>query len=152
MFKSLLNLFNQTESENNINKSDEEIALIAGIMVEVADIDGKIDKNEIDSISNALSGIFKENQSKTDIILNNCLKNAKESKSLYYFTSKINKEFEVEKKINLLEILWEIILADGQIHDFESNIIRRLAGLLYISDVDCGNAKKRALSKIDRFN
>ena len=41
----------------------------------------------------------------------------------------------------------EIVLSDGEIHDFESNLIRRLAGLLYISDVKSGNARKRALSK-----
>ena len=48
---------------------------------------------------------------------------------------------------NLIEALWEIVLSDGKIHDFESNLIRRLAGLLYISDVNSGNAKKRALDK-----
>ena len=36
--------------------------------------------------------------------------------------------------------------------NFESNLIRRLAGLLYISDTDCGNAKKKALEKIDNAN
>ena len=60
------------------------------------------------------------------------------------------KFFEKSQKILLLEILWEIILADGEIHDYESNLIRRLAGLMYISDIDCGNAKKRALAKIDK--
>ena len=47
----------------------------------------------------------------------------------------------------LIETLWEIVLSDGEVHDFESNLIRRLAGLLYISDVDSGNAKIRALDK-----
>ena len=42
---------------------------------------------------------------------------------------------------------WEVILADNEIHDFESNLLRRLAGLLYISDIECGNAKKRAENK-----
>ena len=46
--------------------------------------------------------------------------------------------------------MWEIVLADGKIHDFESNLIRRLSGLLYVSDVDCGNAKKTSLKKARR--
>ena len=54
-----------------------------------------------------------------------------------------------QKKKLLIENLWEIILSDGKVHEFESNLIRRLAGLLYVSDVNCGNAKKRALSKIN---
>ena len=56
--------------------------------------------------------------------------------------------FEGNKKLILIEALWEIVLSDGEIHDFESNLIRRLAGLLYISDVNSGNARKRALDKI----
>ena len=39
-----------------------------------------------------------------------------------------------------------------KIHDFESNLIRRLSGLLYVSDVDCGNAKKRSLKKVRKVN
>ncbi len=55
----------------------------------------------------------------------------------------------MKKKILLIEVLWEVILSDNKIHDFETNLIRRLAGLLYISDVECGNAKKRASKKIN---
>ena len=53
-----------------------------------------------------------------------------------------------EKKILFIETMWSIVLADGKVHEFESNLIRRLAGLLYISDVSCGNAKKKVLNKI----
>ena len=59
----------------------------------------------------------------------------------------MNKSYSNENKIKLIEVLWEIILADNEIHDFETNLIRRLAGLLYISDVECGNAKIRASKK-----
>ena len=55
----------------------------------------------------------------------------------------------IKKKLLLIETLWEIILVDGVVHDFESNLVRRLAGLLYISDVSCGNAKNKALGKIN---
>ena len=67
---------------------------------------------------------------------------------MYYYTSKINKEYNEETKLLLLETLWEIILSDGKIHDYENSLMRRLSGLLYISDINSGNAKKRALNKI----
>ena len=57
----------------------------------------------------------------------------------------------MKKKIILIETLWEIVLEDKKIHEFESNLIRRLAGLLYVSDISCGNAKKRALVKIENY-
>ena len=71
-----------------------------------------------------------------------------QSKSLYFYTSKINKNFSDDNKILLIEILWEIILSDGELHDYETSLLRRLAGLLYISDVQSGNAKQKALDKI----
>ena len=41
-----------------------------------------------------------------------------------------------------------MILSDNEVHDFESNLLRRLAGLLYVSDIECGNAKKMAKEKL----
>ena len=54
--------------------------------------------------------------------------------------------------MQLIEILWEIILEDGKIHDFESNLIRRLSGLLYLTGIQSGNAKKRVLKKLKEKN
>ena len=79
--------------------------------------------------------------------LGKAFENKDNSRSLFFYTSKLNKSYTDEKKIQLIEVLWEIILADNELHDFEANLIRRLAGLLYISDVECGNAKIRAGKK-----
>ena len=148
MLDSFLNLFNQPKS-NKVNTEDEErLLILGGILVETASIDGNIDESEISKIKQSLINFFEINEEKSNYIVNKSLEKANEPNSLYYFTSKINKEFVYNKKIQLLEILWEIILADGKIHDFESNLIRRLSGLLYISDVDCGNVKKRISEKI----
>ena len=75
------------------------------------------------------------------------INNKDNSKSLYHYTSYINKNFTDDKKLLLIEAMWEIVLSDGKVHDYESNLIRRLAGLLYISDINSGNARKRALNK-----
>jgi len=144
LLESFLNFFNQPKLNKNTEEINEHLMLISGILVEVAAVDGKIDESEIRMIKKSLLNYFEVNENKLDAIVNKCLEKADEPNSLHYFTSKINKEFEYGKKIKLLEILWEIILVDGKIHDFESNLVRRLSGLLYVSDVDCGNAKKRA--------
>ena len=148
MLDSLLNLFNQSTSNNSAEEIDNHLMLISGILIETAAVDGKIDESELSEIKKSLIYFFEISEEKSSHIVNNCLEKVDEQNSLHYFTSKINKEFEYGGKIKLLEILWEIILADGKIHDFESNMIRRLSGLLYVSDIDSGNAKKRALSKV----
>ena len=152
MFKSLTKLFNQPEQENTSQQLENEIILFTGLLVEAAEIDGKIDETEILIIKNSIISLYEISDEKVDLIINKCLESAGEPNLLHYFTSKINKEFDYDKKINLLEILWETIMADGQIHDFESNLIRRLSGLMYISNIDCGNVKKRVLLKINQSN
>ena len=146
LLNSLKNLFQQTDV--NINESIDELYLLCGIMMEAANIDGSVDKEETDKISNVLVENFNEDEVAVNRVIEKCLNELNDNKSLHFFTSRINKIFENEKKIKLIEILWEIILADGKIHNFESNLIRRLAGLLYVSDYECGKAKQKTLAKL----
>ena len=152
MLDSLKKIFNQSNNDIQENNSKEDLSLLCGLMLEAAQIDGRVDKIEIDKISKTLIEIFQEDQSKVELELNNSLKEIHEPKSLYSFTSKLNKKFSNKEKDLLIETLWEIILSDGKIHEFESNLIRRLAGLLYISDVSCGNAKRRAQANLKESN
>ena len=137
---------------NQKNSKDDEgvnknLELICGLMIEAAFTDGKIEESELKKIKFSLVNVFGEDLEEVDLVLDEAIKNKNNSKSLHYYTSYINKNFDDDKKLLLIEALWEIVLSDGEIHDFESNLIRRLAGLLYISDVKSGNARKRALNK-----
>ena len=152
MFKSLTKLFNKPETKNASQQLENEITLFVGLLVEAAAIDGQIEESEILIIKNTIIDSFKVTNEKADLIINQCVESAGEPNLLYFFTSRINKEYDYNKKINLLEKLWETILADGQIHDFESNLIRRLSGLMYITNIDCGNARKRVLRKMNQNN
>ena len=143
LLKNILN--NQNFTEEQEDKKDLE--LLCGLMIEAAYTDGKIDDTELNKIETSLINVFNEDPNDVNLVLENAIKNKNNSKSLHHYTSFINKNFDETKKLKLLEALWEIVLSDGEIHDFESNLIRRLAGLLYISDVNSGNAKKRALVK-----
>ena len=151
MLRSLKKLFENSEVSNAID-SNNDLAVLVGLMIEAANTDGNISQEELDKISYSLINTFNEDKAVVENILNNSLKNKDSSRSLYYYTSKINKIFSDDKKLLLIETLWEIILSDNKIHDFESSLIRRLAGLLYISDVNCGNAKIRAQRKLQSRN
>ena len=137
---------------NNISEEDKvdtkNLELLSGLMIEAAYTDGQIDEIEINKIKLTLINVFEEDPKEVDLFLDEALKNKNNTKSLHYYTSLINKNFSDDKKLRLIEALWEIVLSDGKIHDYESNLIRRLSGLLYISDVNSGNARKKALDKI----
>jgi len=150
LLQSLRNIFS-----NNISKNKEDynkdIDILAGLMIEAANTDGNISHDEVNKISLSLINVFKEDPKEVEMTLSKALDDKDNSRSLHYYTSKLNKSFSHEKKLLLIEVLWEVILADNEIHDFESNLLRRLAGLLYISDIECGNAKKRANSKVNKL-
>ncbi len=145
---NILKNFFSSQGKDEISSSNDNLFLLCGLMVEAAYTDGSIDIEEIEKIKSVLVDSFKEDPLEVENILNKSINNKNNSKSLFYYTSKINKEYTKEKKIILIETLWEIVLSDNEIHEYESSLIRRLSGLLYISDVDSGNAKKRALNRI----
>ena len=147
MINLLKNILTNQNSvaENDDNKS---LRLLCGLMIEAAYTDGQISDDELKKIKLSLINIFEEDQNDVNVALNEAVNNKDNSKSLYHYTSYINKNFSDDKKLILIEALWEIVLSDGKIHDYESNLIRRLSGLLYISDINSGNARKKALNKI----
>ena len=144
LLKNILTNQNSSEDKNDTTN----LKLLCGLMIEAAYTDGQISDSELDKIKISLINIFEEDQNDVSLALQEAIKNKNNSKSLYHYTSYINKNFSDDKKLLLIEALWEIVLSDGNIHDYESNLIRRLAGLLYISDVNSGNARKKALDKI----
>ena len=146
MINLLKNILNNPNSQED-NDGNKNLELLCGLMIEAAYTDGQIDKSELNKIKLSLINVFSEDPTEVNLVLEEAEKNKNNSKSLHHYTSFINKNFDEDKKLLLIEALWEIVLSDGEVHDFESNLLRRLAGLLYISDVDSGNAKKRALDK-----
>ena len=150
MLQSLKNIFSNNIDQNQ-EDDNKDIDILVGLLIEAANTDGNISEDELNKISSSLVKVFKENPKDVEESLSRALKNKNNSQSLYFYTSKLNKSFSHEKKILLIEVLWEVILSDNKIHDFESNLLRRLAGLLYVSDIECGNAKKRADNKANKL-
>ena len=147
MLQSLKKIFS-----NEINQDQEEknndIGILAGLLIEAANTDGNVTEDEVKQISVSLINVFRESPKEVKIALSKALDVKDNSRSLFFYTSKLNKSFSHEKKLLLIEVLWEVILSDNEVHDFESNLLRRLAGLLYVSDIECGNAKKRAKERL----
>ena len=98
MLNSLKKIFQNNQS---LNKNDgiDELSILCGLMVEAANTDGVIIQDEVNQISSILINIFKEDPTKVEKILTQTLKNKDEPKSLHYFTSRINKSFDLEKKL-----------------------------------------------------
>ena len=148
MLNLLKNIFDTQKISVEDSDNNNNLNLLCGLMIEAANTDGEIDQVEVDKIVTVLVHVFKEDIDEVNTAIKKAIENRNNSKSLFYYTSKINKQYTIEQKLILIEALWEIVLSDGKVHDYETSLIRRLSGLLYISDVNSGNARKRALNRI----
>ena len=66
-----------------------------------------------------------------------------QANDIHQFTSKINSSLSDDEKLEIIEMLWKIVIADGKIDDYENALIRKISGLLYIDDFAVGEIKKK---------
>jgi uncharacterized tellurite resistance protein B-like protein len=129
---------------------DELHVAAAALLVEAACIDGQFDAGEKRTITSALQTQFGLDGEEAEDLVQAGIEAQDDSSQLYGFTRIIKDQFEHADKVRMIEMLWEVALADGDIHHYESNLVRRVAGLLYVSDPESGAARKRVLQRLDQ--
>jgi len=137
MFK----LFKNKSSKENNKNNDELLSKTASLLIHAAKIDEQYTDNEKEIIKKTIIKLGAE-KSKVNQIIANAEINEQKSNQILDFTRQIkneNKEF----KIKIVEILWRIIYSDKDVDIYESNLMRRLAGLLYVDDKIMGQIKEK---------
>jgi len=133
MFKK----FFEKKNEENIN--DKNI-LITALLIHAAKIDDNYTDVEKEIIKKALISLNAITSNDAEELLKKAEKIEQESNQIVAFTREIKKN-SMEFRLNIIEILWKIVYSDGSSDSYESNLIRRVCGLLYISDRDSGMIK-----------
>ena len=135
MFKKI---FKKNNKENGNNKN----VLITALLIHAAKIDDNYTESEKKIIKKAIINLFSLSEDKAEKILTKAEEKEQESNQIVEFTREIKKD-SMEFRFNIIEILWKIVYSDGTSNDYESNLIRRVCGLLYVSDRDSGIIKKK---------
>ena len=135
MFKKI---FNKEKKEDPNNKN----ILIIALLVHAAKIDENYTEAERDIIKKVVAELNQIKISETEKILKLAEKKEEESNQIIEFTSEI-KKYSMEFRLKIIEIIWKIVYSDGTSDSYESNLIRRICGLLYVSDRDNGIIKTR---------
>jgi len=126
---------------------EKHIAAMA-LLVEAACMDGDFGAAEQASIRDIASRRFELNQDEIETLIGLAKAQQDHSNQLFRFTHEIKQGFGPAERLQILEMLWEIVYADGVLHDFEANLLRRVSGLLYVSERDRGNARKRVMARL----
>jgi uncharacterized tellurite resistance protein B-like protein len=126
-----------------MKKLDKESVIgIAALLVHAANIDEIYSDNEKKLIKNFINSYLKDD---ANIILKKAEEIENNSNQLLNYTNTI-KENVAEVKKDIIEHLWKIIISDNTIDQYESNLMRRICGLIYFSDKECGEIKLNLLN------
>ena len=134
----LKNFFKKKEKDSSNNKN----VLIIALLIHAAKIDENYTENEKEIIKKVIIDLNKINTDQVNELLKLAEKKEEESNQIIEFTKEI-KKYSKEFKLKIVEIIWKIVYSDGTEDDYESNLIRRICGLLYISDKDNGIIKAK---------
>ena len=139
----LKNFFKNQKKENSNNN-----ILVIALLIHAAKIDENYTEIEKKIIIKAIIQLYNTSFNESEKLLKLAEKKEEESNQIVEFTREI-KKYPMEFRLKIIEIIWKIVYSDDTSDNYESNLIRRICGLLYISDKDNGiiKTKVKNLSK-----
>ncbi len=152
MLTKIVDFFNtqiQPESADDSTDKTGRIALATcALLLEMAHADSEFGEEEKDLILTTLKDRFNLKKSDAESLIELANLERKESLDLWQFTNLINQNFTREEKLNVLEVLWGVIYADGKVDMHEEYLMRKLSSLLNMDHSDMINTKIRAREAI----
>jgi len=147
IIKSFLN-GSDAAPQSHDEGTDAMAAAAVAVLVEAALLDGDFDQRERDAIHAILVDRFGLSADDATGLIDDAVDGHEDANRVYAATRLIREDFSEAERIDVMEMLWEVAYADGTLHDYEANLVRRVAGLLYVRDRDSGIARKRVLERL----
>ena len=146
-FKQLTDRFGGAAGQG-LSLREEELRLAAAaLLVHASAIDGQIDPRERRKLKTLLQARFDLDSHAVRQLLDEAGEREAESVDLYRFTSVLCRELDQDGRKRIVEMLWEVALADGIVHEFEANLVWRVAELLGVSTRDRVTIRKAVESR-----
>tara|TARA_B100001123_G_C14973153_1_gene892507 strand:+ start:78 stop:503 length:426 start_codon:yes stop_codon:yes gene_type:complete len=134
----LKNFFKKEKKDGDQNTN----VLIAALLIHAAKIDGSYTNFEKEIIKKSLINLNLVKIENVEKIIKTAEEKEKNSNQIVAFTKEIKKK-PMDFRLKIIEILWKIVYSDSSSDNYESNLMRRICGLLYVSDRDSGLIKER---------
>ena len=142
MLKTLLELFQTAEPPKPSADHPDVMKAAAALMIEAAMTDGTLDSSERTKIERILIDHYDLTPTEAANLIADATEMSADSTGFHAMTHVIKEAYDQDQRVKLIEHLWEVADADGELHDFEHNLIRRVAGLLYVDDRTRAQARK----------
>ena len=133
-------MFNKFFIKKKKENIDNKGILLTALLIHAAKIDENYTDAEKEIIKKAIINLNITESDKVEELIKQAEKKEQDSNQIIDFTKEIKKN-PMNYRIKIIEILWKIVYSDGTSDGYESNLIRRVCGLLYVSDKDSGAIK-----------
>lgn len=137
MFESFMKLMAELGGDDGKHPdqfgTDDYRLAAAALLVHTATIDGDVSDVERERLHGVIKQRFKLDDETTDDLVAKATVADREAIDLYRFTSKLNRSLDASGRARLVEMMWQIVYADGVVTEFEDNLVWRAADLLHIS-------------------
>jgi len=146
MLKSIKSFFDNLAPVSEQSETDKQHAIqlaVSVLLVEMSRMDGEVSEEEMSHISQLLNQFDLNQEEKLELF---ALANEKldHSTDYYQFTSVVNKQFDQTRKIEIIEQLWQVAYADGDLNAHEEHYLRKIHSLIHVSHKDFMRTKHRA--------
>ena len=145
MLKKIKSLFFKTSEEETaeVQVTQTIDKTCASLIIEVAFADKVFDESEINLLKNMLLDTYSLKLDDANELIANAEKTVNESTSLYGYTREVNDNFDYQSKLDLLDQLWRMAFADGNIDKYEEHVVRKISDLIHITHNDFIQSKLR---------
>tara|TARA_Y100000590_G_C15195229_1_gene816518 strand:+ start:199 stop:624 length:426 start_codon:yes stop_codon:yes gene_type:complete len=135
-------MFKKFFNKEKKNIPDQKNIMVAAILIHAAKVDENYTEKEKEIIKKALMNLNNMNSDETEKLMTLAEEKEEKQNQIIEYTSEI-KKYSMEFRLKIIEIIWKIVYSDGTSDNFETNLIRRICGLLYVSDKDSGIIKTK---------
>ncbi|PLX38342.1 MAG: hypothetical protein C0606_09025 [Hyphomicrobiales bacterium] len=139
MFDRLKSFFTELTQDRDADAAfaaDDHRLAVAALLVHMIAVDGSVTGDEKDHLATILRARYGLSEAETKTLIEAARERDREAVDLYGFTSVLKRDLEEDDRRKVVEMMWDIAYADGQLHEFEDNTIWRVAELLGISSRD----------------
>ena len=147
----MFNLFSKKKQTSVDLKINDEVLAVMYLLVEAANVDEVFEEKEKKIIVTIIKKQFDiENIGLIEEAIEKINKSLQENGDLITHTKKVKDNWSLEKRKEIIEMLWKVCLIDNNVDPYEDMLIRKIAGLLYVEAKDSNEAKRKALKSLEK--
>lgn len=134
--------------EEELQEADNLQVAVVALLIRAATSDAEFGGEERDAIRRIATESFGLSADEVSALVASAEGEEAETLDLHRWTQAIKQAYSEEERVGLIEKMWEVVYADGVLDDYEANLLRRVAGLIYVPDRQSGEARQRAMARL----